>query len=63
MHGISFIFRNNLNGSWDFYHVPMWLPGSSMAIGTMAKTKNLNFFKVAFKIISKTATSMKPLKC
>jgi len=37
MHGISFIFRNNLNGSWDFYHVPMCLMGSSMAINTMAK--------------------------
>jgi hypothetical protein len=63
MHGISFIFKNNLNGFWDCCHVFMWLLGSSMAIGTMAKPKNFNFLKVAFKIISKNATSMKPLKC
>jgi hypothetical protein len=62
MQGIFFILRNHLNGFWDFYHVPMWLLGSSMAIGTMAKTKNLYFLKVVFKIISKSATSMKPLK-
>jgi hypothetical protein len=53
MHGICFIFKNNLNGFWDFYHVPMWVLGSSMAIATMAKTKNPIFLKNYLKIISK----------